>query len=94
MKFVKLPKGTFYMGWDGVKKGKKTEIKEDFEIAIYTVTQGQWQTLMGNNPSCFSRERRRQGQGQGHLRCGPEALSGRAGIVGRGAEVHREAKRK
>src|SRR5665213_3166776 len=56
MKFVSLPKGTFYMGWDG-KKGsaKKTEIQEDFEIAVYTVTQGQWQKLMGNNPSYFSR---------------------------------------
>jgi formylglycine-generating enzyme required for sulfatase activity len=55
MKFVKLPKATFYMGWDGRKKGVKTEIKEDFEIATYTVTQGQWQSIMGNNPSWFSR---------------------------------------
>ena len=55
MKFVPLPKGTFYMGWDGKKKGVKTEIKEDFEIAIHTVTQGQWQAMMGNNPSHFSR---------------------------------------
>jgi formylglycine-generating enzyme required for sulfatase activity len=48
MKFVPLPKGTFYMGWNGEKgSAKKTEIKEDFEIAIYTVTQGQWQELMG-----------------------------------------------
>jgi formylglycine-generating enzyme required for sulfatase activity len=56
MKFVRLPKATFYMGWDGVTRGKKTEIKEDFEIAIHTVTQGQWQALMGDNPSCFSRD--------------------------------------
>jgi formylglycine-generating enzyme required for sulfatase activity len=57
MKFVPLPKGTFYMGWYVGKGGaRKTEIKEDFEIAIYTVTQGQWQELMGNNPSWFSRE--------------------------------------
>ena len=56
MKFVKLPKGTFYMGWDGKKKGTKTEIKEDFEIAIHTVTQGQWQAVMGSNPSWFSRD--------------------------------------
>jgi formylglycine-generating enzyme required for sulfatase activity len=56
MKFVPLPKGTFYMGWDSKdKKATKTEIKEDFEIAVYTVTQGQWQELMGNNPSYFSR---------------------------------------
>src|SRR5580704_16116031 len=44
------------MGWDGKKKGVKTEIKEDFEIAIHTVTQGQWQAVMGKNPSKFSRD--------------------------------------
>ena len=56
MKFVALPKGTFYMGWNGQpRSAKKTEIKEDFEIAIHTVTQGQWQSVMGNNPSFFSR---------------------------------------
>ena len=57
MKFVPLPKGTFYMGWNGTKgSAKKTEIKEDFEIAIYTVTQGQWEAVMGKNPSYFSRD--------------------------------------
>ena len=57
MKFVPLLKGTFYMGWDGEKgSAKKTEIKADFEIAIHTVTQGQWQAVMGNNPSYFSRD--------------------------------------
>jgi formylglycine-generating enzyme required for sulfatase activity len=57
MKFVPLPKATFYMGWDGTKgSAKKTETKEDFEIAIYTVTQGQWQEVMGKNPSWFSRD--------------------------------------
>jgi formylglycine-generating enzyme required for sulfatase activity len=56
MNFVPLPKGTFYMGWDGKKKGVKTEIKEDFEIAIFTVTQRQWQEVMGKNPSYFSRD--------------------------------------
>ena len=46
MTFVRLPKGTFYMGWEGRKdvkferKGVKTEIKEDFEIAVHDVTQG------------------------------------------------------
>ena len=61
MKFVALPKGTFYMGWNGNRgSAKKTEIKEDFEIAIHPVTQRQWQTLMGTNPSWFSRS----GQGR------------------------------
>jgi formylglycine-generating enzyme required for sulfatase activity len=56
MPFVRLPKGTFYMGrgFAGVK-GVKTEIKEDFEIAVHDVTQGQWQAVMGGNPSAFSR---------------------------------------
>jgi formylglycine-generating enzyme required for sulfatase activity len=56
MKFVPLPKGTFYMGGGGGKAGKKTEIKEDFEIAVHDVTQGQWQAVMGKNPSSFSRD--------------------------------------
>jgi len=56
MKFVPLPKATTYLGWTGVKgSAKKTEIKEAFEIAIHEVTQGQWQEVMGNNPSWFSR---------------------------------------
>ena len=56
MTFVKLPKATFYMGWDGPDKpGKKTVIKEDFYIAVHAVTQGQWQAVMGENPSSFSR---------------------------------------
>jgi formylglycine-generating enzyme required for sulfatase activity len=53
--FVRLPKGTFYMGGGGGKAGKKTEIKEDFEIAVHAVTQYQWQAVMGGNPSYFSR---------------------------------------
>jgi formylglycine-generating enzyme required for sulfatase activity len=58
MKFVLLPKAWFYMGGGGGcgMARKKTEIKEDFEIAIHTVTQGQWQEVMGNNPSWFSRD--------------------------------------
>jgi formylglycine-generating enzyme required for sulfatase activity len=61
MTFVRLPKGTFYMGWgtDLVEKkmqpATKTEIKEDFEIAVHDVTQGQWQAVMGENPSHYSR---------------------------------------
>jgi formylglycine-generating enzyme required for sulfatase activity/tRNA A-37 threonylcarbamoyl transferase component Bud32 len=64
MTFVRMPKGTFYMGWGGldpnpkskeVAKGVKTEIKEDFEIAVHDVTQSQWEAVMGDNPSYFSR---------------------------------------
>jgi eukaryotic-like serine/threonine-protein kinase len=56
MKFVPLPKATFYLGGGGGRAGRTTEIKEDFEIAIHTVTQGQWLALMGNNPNWFSRD--------------------------------------
>jgi formylglycine-generating enzyme required for sulfatase activity/tRNA A-37 threonylcarbamoyl transferase component Bud32 len=59
MTFVRLPKGTFYMGWNGKPSlAKKTPIKEDFEIAVHTVTQGQWEAVMGrgNNPSSHSRK--------------------------------------
>jgi formylglycine-generating enzyme required for sulfatase activity len=98
MTFVRLPRGTFYMGWGGWRRredvlaraastvpqgqpfataafltyqqmapgrGWKTEIKEDFEIAVYTVTQGQWQAVMGNNPSAFSRQGAAQGSVSG-----------------------------
>src|SRR5262249_38680570 len=41
--------------WNILVRGRKTEIKEDFEIAMHDVTQGQWQAVMGNNPSYFSR---------------------------------------
>jgi formylglycine-generating enzyme required for sulfatase activity len=63
MTFVRLPKGTFYRGWEYRPfSAKKTEIKEDFEIAVHDVTQGQWQAVMGNNPrfspSWFSRKGR------------------------------------
>src|SRR5262245_1511358 len=57
MTFVPLPKGTFYMGWDGKKKGVKTVIKEAFEIAAHDVTQGQWEAVMGDNPSHHSPQR-------------------------------------
>jgi formylglycine-generating enzyme required for sulfatase activity len=57
MTFVRLPKGTFYMGWNGkMGSAKKTEIKEDFELAVHDVTQGQWEAVMGNNPSGYSRK--------------------------------------
>jgi formylglycine-generating enzyme required for sulfatase activity len=56
MTFVRLRKGTFYMFWDGRTNGVETKINEDFEIAVHDVTQGQWEAVMGNNPSWFSRK--------------------------------------
>ncbi len=62
MKFVKAPRGTFWMGWDSAEKqSRQVEIKQGFELAAYPVTQGQWQELMGNNPSEFSRNGRNSG---------------------------------
>jgi serine/threonine protein kinase/formylglycine-generating enzyme required for sulfatase activity len=55
LSFVRLPKGTFYMGGGGGVAGVPVEIENDFEISIHLVTQGQWQSVMGNNPSSFSR---------------------------------------
>ena len=64
MTFVHIPKGTFYMSWDGRIEGVKTEIKQDFEMAAHTVTQGQWAALMGTNPSRF----RRDGDGAANIK--------------------------
>jgi formylglycine-generating enzyme required for sulfatase activity len=66
MTFVRLQKGTFFMGWNGTRwfaQARKTEIKEDFEIAVHDVTQGQWDAIMGSNPSWFSRK----GGGRGNV---------------------------
>jgi formylglycine-generating enzyme required for sulfatase activity len=61
LKFRHVPKGTFWMGWDSVgKQSKQVTIAADFELAAHTVTQEQWQEVMGYNPSFFSR----QGQGR------------------------------
>ena len=57
MKFVRVPKGTFWTGGSSASEPtKQVTIDADFEIAAYTVTQGQWEKMMGNNPSRFSRQ--------------------------------------
>jgi formylglycine-generating enzyme required for sulfatase activity len=55
MKFVKVPKGTFWMSEDAKNAVKQVTINADFELAAYTVTQGQWQAVMNDNPSYYSR---------------------------------------
>jgi formylglycine-generating enzyme required for sulfatase activity len=57
MKFVRMPKGTFWMGAGSVEgpPTKQVTIDSDFELAAYTVTQEQWEAVMGSNPSWFSR---------------------------------------
>jgi formylglycine-generating enzyme required for sulfatase activity len=65
MKFVQVHKGTFWMGGGSTQlPAKQVTIEDDFELAAYTVTQEQWQALMGNNPSYFSR----QGEGKDKIK--------------------------
>jgi uncharacterized protein (TIGR02996 family) len=56
MAFVLVPRGTFWMGDGGGKPGdRQVEIAHEFYLGVYPVTQGQWQAIMGSNPSYFSR---------------------------------------
>jgi formylglycine-generating enzyme required for sulfatase activity/serine/threonine protein kinase len=57
MEFVLVPKGKSWLGGGGSKPGdREVEIKEDFYLGKYEVTQEEWQKVMGANPSHFSRE--------------------------------------
>lgn len=60
MKFVHIPPGTFTMGSSGKEKGRgddeierKISLTRGFYLGIHTVTQEQWQAVMGENPSNF-----------------------------------------
>lgn len=62
MEFVWVEGGTFTMGcgaWSGDCKSNESPEHEvtvgGFWIGKYTVTQGQWQKVMGNNPSGFKK---------------------------------------
>src|SRR5262249_7569081 len=56
MEFAFVPHGTFWMGGGGGKPAyQHVEMPHDFYLGIYPVTQEQWQAVMGNNPSYFSR---------------------------------------
>jgi formylglycine-generating enzyme required for sulfatase activity len=58
MKFVKVPKGTYWAGFSQASTKKilrEAEVFQDFEMAAHTVTQEQWTQIMGSNPSWFSR---------------------------------------
>ncbi len=87
MEFVLVPRGKAWLGGGGGKPGdKEVEIKEDFYLGKYEVTQEEWGKVMGTIPSHFSR-RWRQGCGEGHTGCGVEAVSSGECIVGRCATV-------
>jgi formylglycine-generating enzyme required for sulfatase activity len=59
MEFVLIPAGTFQMGsndsntFDDDKPVHTVRITQPFYLGKYEVTQGQWQAVMGNNPSSF-----------------------------------------
>jgi formylglycine-generating enzyme required for sulfatase activity len=56
MEFVLVPRGKSWLGGGGGKPGtKEVQIPEDFYLGKYLVTQREWQAVMGNNPSHFSR---------------------------------------
>ncbi len=70
MKFVRVPAGTFWVGGGGGQPGdEQVEIPYDFYIGVYPVTQGEWQALMGSNPSWFSRT----GNGKDQVKSIPDA---------------------
>jgi len=57
MKFVKVPKGTFWMSQNNLNAQRQVTIDKDFDLGVYEVTQGEWlQVMGGTNPSWFSRE--------------------------------------
>jgi RNA polymerase sigma factor (sigma-70 family) len=63
MKFVWIPPGTFMMGSPQEEKERsddetqhKVTLTRGFYMGVYTVTQEQWQQVMGNNPSYFRGE--------------------------------------
>jgi len=56
MEFVKVPKGTGWLGGGGGTHGEtKVVFEQDFYLGRYEVTQEEWQKVTGLNPSHFSR---------------------------------------
>lgn len=62
LEMVLIPAGTFMMGspesdpagvWYSEKPQHQVTISQGFYLGQYEVTQGQWQAVMGNNPSVF-----------------------------------------
>jgi len=56
MDFVLVPKGKSWLGGGSGRIGdKEVEIAHDFYLGKYEVTQEEWEKIMENNPSHFSR---------------------------------------
>ena len=55
MEFVWVPEGEFRMGYELADQGPVTRvaISRGFYLGKYEVTQGQWEAVMGGNPSHF-----------------------------------------
>lgn len=57
MGFVRIPAGTFQMGSSNGQADEQpvheVTISQDFYLSKFEVTQGWWETLMGDNPSRF-----------------------------------------
>jgi eukaryotic-like serine/threonine-protein kinase len=54
--FTWVPPGTFWMGGGGGSCGEQqVTIGQGFALGVFLVTQAQWQAVMGDNPSYFSR---------------------------------------
>jgi formylglycine-generating enzyme required for sulfatase activity len=57
MEFVIVPKGRSWLGgFNGIPGDKEVEIRDDFYLGKYVVTQEEWTQMMGENPSHFSRK--------------------------------------
>ena len=62
MEFVWVPAGSFLMGSPREEEGRHSNerphwvrVSEGFSIKTCAVTQGEWETVMGDNPSCFQK---------------------------------------
>ena len=61
MKFALIPKGKFLMGSPKKEEHRGDDedqhevvITKDFHFGVFEVTQGQYERVMGSNPSCFT----------------------------------------
>ena len=73
MEFVWIPDGTFLMGSPSYEEGRESNerqhgvrISQGFWMGKYEVTQGEWESVMGENPSAF---------GECGARCPVETIS-------------------
>ena len=62
MKLVLIPKGTFMMGSPASEQGRDDDetqhevtISEDYYLGVFEVTRGQYEKVMGTNPSYFQK---------------------------------------